>query len=497
MRRYDPLPAEKPNLNISTRIYRYSRLEKRIPERYGDQVIPSFPAGDEERILQLKTKPLLAMAIPTALAAMLAGSSIQAKTTAFDESALTPFAVNVRKNTNTNDKEDTDPADSDTGTDDPIQEEIAKADRKVLDLSGKNLSSIDLSEYTKLQYLNVANNQLKHLDLTKCTNLLAVNCSNNQLEKLDLSKNSKLKALDCSGNRLPFLSLSGPVIFGKPESCTVRDEQGKEYTITTNFSNQKITMPSNMKYLTLQETFKGLLPGNIDASRFVLNGAKYNYETGLLSNINGGSVTYYYQSTKDLNLKKHFDLEVTLNFNGPADPSLEVLPPADQPLKPFEPGAGLLPDGTVKALNMYRLYNPNSGEHFYTADAHEHSVLVSLGWQDEGTGWLAPERSSTPVYRLYNPNAGDHHYTMSQNECDVLRTIGWNYEGIGWYSDEQKGVALYRQYNPNAVSGAHNYTVDRNENDTLVSLGWKAEGISWYGLAENYNQVKPEEIQPE
>ena len=437
------------------------------------------------------------MAIPTALAAMLAGSSIQAKTTAFDESALNSFVADVRENTNTEDKEETDSTGSDTGASDPIEEEIAKADRIVLDLSGKKLSSIDLSEYTSLLYLNVANNQLKHLDLTKCSNLLAVNCSNNQLENLDLSKNPKLRALDCSGNRLPFLSLSGHTIFGKQESCTVSDEAGKKYTVTTNLSNQKITMPSNMKYLTLDETFKGMNRGNIDVSRSVLNGASYNHETGLLSNINGGSVSYYYQSTKGLKLKKHFDLEVTLNFNGPADPSLEVLPPADQLLKPFEPGAGLLPDGTVKALNMYRLYNPNSGEHFYTADAHEHSVLVSLGWQDEGTGWLAPERSSIPVYRLYNPNAGDHHYTMSQNERDVLRTIGWNYEGIGWYSDEQKGVALYRQYNPNAVSGAHNYTVDRNENDTLVSLGWKAEGISWYGLAENYNQVKPEDIQPE
>lgn len=437
------------------------------------------------------------MAIPTALAAMLAGSSIQAKTTAFDESALNPIAVNVRENANIDDKEDTDPADSDSGSNDSIQEEMAKADYVVLDLSGKNLSSIDLSGYTKLQYLNVANNQLKHLDLTKCRNLLAVNCANNQLENLDLSQNPKLKALDCSDNRLPYLQLGAKILFGKLESCSVSDEQGKEYTVTTNFSNQKITMPSNMKYLTLNEMFKGLRLGNIDVSKSVLNGAKYNHETGLLSNINGGSVTYYYQSTKDLKASKRYDLEVTLNFNGPADPSLEVLPPADQPLKPFEPGTGVQPDGAVKALNMYRLYNPNSGEHFYTADAHEHSVLVSLGWQDEGTGWLAPERSSTPVYRLYNPNAGDHHYTMSQNERDVLRTIGWNYEGIGWYSDGQKGVALYRQYNPNAVSGAHNYTVDRNENDTLVSLGWKAEGISWYGLAENYNQVKPEEIQPE
>lgn len=131
---------------------------------------------------------------------------------------------------------------------------------------------------------------------------------------------------------------------------------------------------------------------------------------------------------------------------------------------------------------MYRLYNPNSGEHFYTASQAERYNLVQLGWQSEGIGWYAPKKSNTPVYRLYNPNAGDHHYTVSVAERDWLVSLGWNDEGIGWYSDDQKGVPLYRQYNPNAVSGAHNYTVSKGENDYLVSLGWHGEGIGWFGL---------------
>ncbi|MCR5582577.1 MAG: hypothetical protein K6F70_03060, partial [Eggerthellaceae bacterium] len=53
---------------------------------------------------------------------------------------------------------------------------------------------------------------------------------------------------------------------------------------------------------------------------------------------------------------------------------------------------------------MNRLYNPNGGEHFYTASDEERDGLVKLGWQYEGTGWVAPETSDTPVYRLYNPN---------------------------------------------------------------------------------------------
>lgn len=131
---------------------------------------------------------------------------------------------------------------------------------------------------------------------------------------------------------------------------------------------------------------------------------------------------------------------------------------------------------------MYRLYNPNSGEHFYTGSVVERDSVVKAGWNLEGIGWYAPTSSNTPVYRLYNPNAGDHHYTMNWNEKEMLVSVGWTDEGIGWYSDDAKGVELYREYNPNAKSGAHNYTADQNENDYLVKAGWQFEGTAWYGM---------------
>ena len=136
----------------------------------------------------------------------------------------------------------------------------------------------------------------------------------------------------------------------------------------------------------------------------------------------------------------------------------------------------------LQATAMHRLYNPNSGEHFYTSNNDEKSHLVSLGWVYENVGWYAPTSSKVPVYRLYNPNGGDHHYTASKDEYDWLKTVGWTQEGIGWYSDEEQGVALHRQYNPNAKSGSHNFTASKDENNWLVSLGWRAEGIGWYGL---------------
>lgn len=139
-----------------------------------------------------------------------------------------------------------------------------------------------------------------------------------------------------------------------------------------------------------------------------------------------------------------------------------------------------------EAATMYRAYNPNSGEHFYTKNTYEMNNLVSKGWRYEGIGWEAPD-SGAPVYRMYNPNVGDHHYTINSGERDNLKRHGWRYEGIGWYSDSEKRIPLYRAYNPNSRTGTHNYTVNTNEQKKLLSVGWRNEGVGWYGTSATVN----------
>lgn len=138
--------------------------------------------------------------------------------------------------------------------------------------------------------------------------------------------------------------------------------------------------------------------------------------------------------------------------------------------------------------DMYRLYNPNSGEHFYTAHKKERDLLKRVGWNDEGIGWYAPT-SGDPVYRVYNPNAGDHHYTPHKSERDHLVKVGWRSEGIGWYSDKSKTIPLYRAYNPNARAGSHNYTVSKAEQNHLIKVGWRNENIAWYGSKKDSTPV--------
>ena len=166
----------------------------------------------------------------------------------------------------------------------------------------------------------------------------------------------------------------------------------------------------------------------------------------------------------------------------------------DQPVNPGTPGhpdqpgnpGSVTPD--VEIQTMFRLYNPNSGEHFYTASPVERAATIAAGWLDEGYAWTAPVKSNTPVYRLYSGT--DHHYTTSEVERDYLMSIGWSDEGIGWYSDDAKGVGLHRLFNPNVDlsaptnnSGSHHYTTSDVERDNLVSLGWSYENVGWYGTA--------------
>lgn len=134
------------------------------------------------------------------------------------------------------------------------------------------------------------------------------------------------------------------------------------------------------------------------------------------------------------------------------------------------------------SIPMHRLYNPNTGEHFYTGSSTERDNLVFHGWNYEGIAWNAPIYNGSPVYRLYNPNSGDHHYTMSDSERDWLVSLGWSYEGVAWNSAPSTAIAQFRLWNPNADLGSHHYTSSIEELNHLTSLGWIHEGIGWFGL---------------
>ncbi|MGG5318854.1 hypothetical protein [Enterococcus sp. AZ072] len=142
-------------------------------------------------------------------------------------------------------------------------------------------------------------------------------------------------------------------------------------------------------------------------------------------------------------------------------------------------------EAQAASQTLFRVYNPNSGEHFYTQNSSERDLLVNVGWHDEGIAWETPG-SGIIVYRLYNPNAGDHHYTMDVNEYNHLEKAGWRKEGEAFKSvdtsnkEKPIGIPVYRAYNPNTKSGAHNFTINLNEQRHLIQVGWKDEKVAFY-----------------
>ena len=104
------------------------------------------------------------------------------------------------------------------------------------------------------------------------------------------------------------------------------------------------------------------------------------------------------------------------------------------------------------------------------------------GWYYEDVAWNAPTKGGDPVFRLYNPNSGEHHYTLNADERDILIDVGWIYEGESWRSNTGgNGTPVYRLYNPNAQTSSHHYTTSVGEREHLLLNGWRDEGIGWYG----------------
>ena len=139
-------------------------------------------------------------------------------------------------------------------------------------------------------------------------------------------------------------------------------------------------------------------------------------------------------------------------------------------------------DMTRPMVDMFRMYDPNSGEHFYTGSMEERQNLVAVGWKYEGVGFTFPLTTGKPVHRLYDPITGEHLYTMDEWEMNELLAQGWNYEGIAFNSGFENEVPQYRLHNPNASRGAYHFTASIEERNMLISLGWEYQGIGWYSL---------------
>lgn len=170
--------------------------------------------------------------------------------------------------------------------------------------SYNNISSLDLSKNTKLQWICVDHNRLTGLSLANNPQVSCLYCNNNQLTSLNLSGVTKLTYLDCSTNVLPSVDLSknSQLIY-----CNLNDNAITSLNISANTKLDVLDVANN--WLSTLDVSKNKSLSTLYCygnriSGFSLNGApilqatvsEYLSDTG--SDPNTGVSYYYYYSRK-------------------------------------------------------------------------------------------------------------------------------------------------------------------------------------------------------
>ena len=142
---------------------------------------------------------------------------------------------------------------------------------------------------------------------------------------------------------------------------------------------------------------------------------------------------------------------------------------------------------------FYRLYNRDSGDHFYTTDASERdSAIARSGYVSEGVAcfvYTSNLSGTTPLYRLWNGDASDHFYTTDSGEASAAESnSGYRGEGIACYVlpyASPMDTPLFRLYAP--TTSWWDDFVDAF-GDALSSIGnavgdWVSDGLETIGNA--------------
>lgn len=136
-------------------------------------------------------------------------------------------------------------------------------------------------------------------------------------------------------------------------------------------------------------------------------------------------------------------------------------------------------------------YNSGSVDFIYKPNA------AQSGWENWGTGFYGSDSTNVPVYRLYNPNSGKHHYTADRVEYDAVIRAGWSGEGVKFYECEIYNQTVKVRYqNADGSWGGYSNVINSNYCDHSTcswSRGqdgtYKAASISYTVTGANTKYV--------
>lgn len=100
-----------------------------------------------------------------------------------------------------------------------------------LDVSGNKLTSLDVSKLTTLYNLYASENQLTEIDLSNNAALMSLRLDKNQLTKIDLSNNIELNLVNLSSNQITELEISRNF---RIENLNISDNQIKTLDLSSN-----------------------------------------------------------------------------------------------------------------------------------------------------------------------------------------------------------------------------------------------------------------------
>jgi hypothetical protein len=109
------------------------------------------------------------------------------------------------------------------------------------------------------------------------------------------------------------------------------------------------------------------------------------------------------------------------------------------------------------ASDVYRLFNPTTGDHFYTATAAEKDAAAAAGYQVEGTvgaAFTTPTTGSEAVTRYLQASTGQHFYSNNENEAGNLSALGYQKEGVAFYTPKPQTAASVMQPNQNSSASS-------------------------------------------
>jgi hypothetical protein len=132
----------------------------------------------------------------------------------------------------------------------------------------------------------------------------------------------------------------------------------------------------------------------------------------------------------------------------------------------------------------FRLFDPATGSHVFTASFPEVKTFMAQGWTLESVPFTVnPEDSSAQkVYRLDSPGEEDFLLTTSELERDRAMELGYVDRGVAFTAYAQPSSLgsqpVYRFFSPSAMDRV--YTTSDLEQEHLLSLGYQFEDIAFY-----------------